>query len=211
MVFAQLVGGRRGRQRTGPACGRLPSGARAATSTDLRDGAPLRTAGLAPQWARSLPDICGVRCMRSRTLTRQRSKAEDGVPRCSRKAISERDPRRQGCRSRMARGWLILGRKRQLEPREGTRVAHLPDIRKRPKELVGTSVRRVLRLRTSPQSLVVAGSLARGPCGLRTWFPGPSRGSLLEPVWRFYLPLRARRNVRPGPTPPQQACPRSCM
>src|SRR5918993_2975983 len=63
---------------------------------------------------------------------------------------------------------------------------------------MGTSVRRVLRLRTSPQSLVAAGSLARLPCGRRTWFPGPSRGSLLEPVWRFNLPLRARRNVRPG-------------
>src|SRR6478752_2974718 len=70
-----------------------------------------------------------------------------------------------------------------------------PNTRKRPKELVGTSVRRVPRLRTSPQSLVVAGSLARLPCDLRTWFPGPSRGSLLEPVWRFNLPLRARRNV----------------
>jgi hypothetical protein len=32
-----------------------------------------------------------------------------------------------------------------------------------------------LRLRTSPQSLVVAGFLARRPCDLRTWFPGPSR------------------------------------
>ena len=82
------------------------------------------------------------------------------------------------------------------------RDAHVPDTRKRPKELVGTSVRRVRRLRTSPQSLVVAGSLARRPCDLRTWFPGPSRGSLLEPVWRFNLPLRARRNVRPGPTAP---------
>jgi hypothetical protein len=37
------------------------------------------------------------------------------------------------------------------------------------------------QLRTSPQSLVVAGFLARRPCDLRTWFPGPSRGSLLEP------------------------------
>ena len=75
---------------------------------------------------------------------------------------------------------------------------------------MGTSVRRVLRLRTSPQSLVVAGFLARLPCDLRTWFPGPSRGSLLEPVWRFNLPLRARRNVRAGPRPPQRACPRTC-
>ena len=75
---------------------------------------------------------------------------------------------------------------------------------------MGTSVRRVRRLRTSPQSLVVAGSLARRPCDLRTWFPGPSRGSLLGPVWRFNLPLRARRNVRPGPTAPQRACPRTC-
>src|SRR5207342_3679334 len=85
-----------------------------------------------------------------------------------------------------------------------------PRTRKRPKELVGTSVRRVLKLRTSPQSLVVAGFLARLPCDLRTWFPGPSRGSLLEPVWRFNLPLRARRNVRAGPRPPQRACPRTC-
>ncbi len=75
---------------------------------------------------------------------------------------------------------------------------------------MGTSVRRVRRLRTSPQSLVVAGSLARRPYDLRTWFPGPSRGSLLEPVWRFNLPLRARRNVRAGALPPQRACPRSC-
>src|SRR3954452_21584136 len=90
------------------------------------------------------------------------------------------------------------------------RLGHAPDTRKRPKELVGTSVRRVRRLRTSPQSLVVAESLARRPCDLRTWFSGPSRGSLLEPVWRFNLPLRARRNVRPGAHAPQRACPRSC-
>ena len=75
---------------------------------------------------------------------------------------------------------------------------------------MGTSVRRVLRLRTSPQSLVAAWFLARLPCGRRTWFPGPSRGSLLEPVWRFNLPLRARRNVRWGPWSPQRACPRTC-
>ena len=31
-----------------------------------------------------------------------------------------------------------------------------------------------------------------------------------EPVWRFNLPLRARRNVRARPTPRQRACPRSC-
>ena len=80
--------------------------------------------------------------------------------------------------------------------------------RKRPKELVGTSVRRVQWLRTSPQSLVVAESLARWPCDLRTWFPGPSRGSLLEPVWRFNLPLRARRNVRRRVGPRQCVCPR---
>ena len=48
------------------------------------------------------------------------------------------------------------------------------------------------------------------PCGLRTRFPGPSRGSLLEPVWRFDLPLRARRNVRAGAGRPQRACPRTC-
>ena len=84
-------------------------------------------------------------------------------------------------------------------PADGAAAAS-PDTRKRPKELMGTSVRRVLRLRTSPQSLVAAGSLARRPCDLRTWFPGPSRGSLPEPVWRFNLPLRARRNVRPGRT-----------
>src|SRR3954451_9819218 len=90
------------------------------------------------------------------------------------------------------------------------RLGHAPDTRKRPKELVGTSVRRVRRLRTNPQSLVVAESLARRPCDLRTWFSGPSRGSLLEPVWRFNLPLRARRNVRPGAYPPQRACPRTC-
>jgi hypothetical protein len=29
--------------------------------------------------------------------------------------------------------------------------------------------------------------LARLPYGRRTWFQGPSRGSLLEPVWRFNL------------------------
>jgi hypothetical protein len=29
-----------------------------------------------------------------------------------------------------------------------------------------------------------ATATAPGPCDLRTWFPGPSRGSLLEPVWR---------------------------
>ena len=63
---------------------------------------------------------------------------------------------------------------------------------------MGTSVRRVLRLRINPQSLVAAWFLARLPCGRRTWFQGPSRGSLLEPVWRFNLPLRARRNVRWG-------------
>ncbi len=80
--------------------------------------------------------------------------------------------------------------------------------RKRPKELVGTSVRRVQWLRTSPQSLVVAESLARWPCDLRTWSPGPSRGSLLEPVWRFNLPLRARRNVRRRVGPRQCVCPR---
>jgi hypothetical protein len=85
-----------------------------------------------------------------------------------------------------------------------------PDTRKRPKELMGTSVRRVLRLRINPQSLVAAWFLARLPCGRRTWFQGPSRGSLLEPVWRFNLPLRARRNVRWGPWSPQQACPRTC-
>ena len=85
-----------------------------------------------------------------------------------------------------------------------------PDTRKRPKELMGTSVRRVLRLRTNPQSLVAAWFLARLPCGRRTWFQGPSRGSLLEPVWRFNLPLRARRNVRWGPWSPQRACPRTC-
>jgi hypothetical protein len=85
-----------------------------------------------------------------------------------------------------------------------------PDTRKRPKELMGTSVRRVRRLRTSPQSLVAAWFLARRPCGRRTWFQGPSRGSLLEPVWRFNLPLRARRNVRCGPRSPQRACPRTC-
>src|SRR6476661_4618469 len=85
-----------------------------------------------------------------------------------------------------------------------------PDTRKRPKELMGTSVRRVLRLRINPQSLVAAWFLARLPCGRRTWLQGPSRGSLLEPVWRFNLPLRARRNVRWGPWSPQQACPRTC-
>src|SRR6478736_3310929 len=47
------------------------------------------------------------------------------------------------------------------------------------------AVQRVQWLRTSPQSLVAAGSLARWPCGPRTRFPGPSRGSLLGPVWRF--------------------------
>ena len=82
--------------------------------------------------------------------------------------------------------------------------------RKRPKELVGTSVPRVPELRTSPQSQIVAGSLARLPCGLRTWFPGPSRGSLLGPVWRSNLPLRARRRLGCGPSTPQRACPRSC-
>jgi hypothetical protein len=45
---------------------------------------------------------------------------------------------------------------------------------------VGTSVRRVRRLRTSPQSLVVAESLARRPCDLRTWFSGPSRAYSLS-------------------------------
>ena len=95
-------------------------------------------------------------------------------------------------------GGPIAERRLRRRTRRGVRSP--PDTRKRPKELVGTSVRRVRRLRTSPQSLVVAGSLARRPCDLRTWFPGPSRGSLLEPVWRFNLPLRARRNVRPGPT-----------
>src|SRR5260221_2768873 len=38
---------------------------------------------------------------------------------------------------------------------------------------------------SKPQSLVAAESLVREPCDPRTWFPGPSRGSLLEPVWRF--------------------------
>ena len=47
------------------------------------------------------------------------------------------------------------------------------------------AVRRVQRLRTSPQSLVAAGSLARWPCDPRTRFPGPLRGSLPGSVWRF--------------------------
>ena len=102
------------------------------------------------------------------------------------------------------------GRSRAPGPVDRAPARRPPGTRKRPKELVGTSVRRVLWLRTSPQSLVAAGFLARRPCGRRTWFPGPSRGSLLEPVWRFNLPLRARRNVRWGPWSPQRACPRTC-
>ncbi len=93
--------------------------------------------------------------------------------------------------------------------RTGRVSRHTRGARKRPKELVGTSVRRVQRLQTSPQSLIVAGFLARLSCDLRTWFPGPSRGSLLEPVWRFYLPLRARPTVRRGLRPSQPPCPRT--
>src|SRR6202795_2653723 len=89
--------------------------------------------------------------------------------------------------------------------------ADVPDTRKRPKELMGTSVRRVLKLRTSPQSLVVAESLARGPCDPRTWFPGPSRGSLLEPVWRFTPAPSGRTKSTAGPTARQVACPRTSV
>ena len=60
------------------------------------------------------------------------------------------------------------------------------------------------------QSLIAAGSLAHLPCGRRTRFPGPFRGSLPDAVWWFALPLRARRNVRPGAHGPQRPYPRSC-
>ena len=60
------------------------------------------------------------------------------------------------------------------------------------------------------QSLIAAGSLAHLPCGRRTRFPGPFRGSLPGAVWWFALPLRARRNVRPGALSPQRPYPRSC-
>ncbi len=50
--------------------------------------------------------------------------------------------------------------------------------------------------------------LARWPCDPRTWLPGPSRRSLVGPVWRFALPLRARRNVAAGGMRPQRPYPR---
>jgi hypothetical protein len=65
------------------------------------------------------------------------------------------------------------------------RVALAPDTRKRPKELVSVRPFDGSTGFDKSQSLIVAESLARWPCDPRTWFPGPSRGSLLEPVWRF--------------------------
>ncbi len=73
-----------------------------------------------------------------------------------------------------------------------------PRTRKRPKELVGTCRSAGPGATNKPQSLVAAGFLARRPCDLRTWFPGPSRGSLLDRSGGSLLPLRARRNVRAG-------------
>ena len=49
---------------------------------------------------------------------------------------------------------------------------------------MGTSVRRSAAPKSS-QSLVAAGRRRLQPCGLRTRFPGPLRGSLLGAVWRF--------------------------
>jgi hypothetical protein len=112
---------------------------------------------------------------------------------------------RSACGARGSGDGVIVGRSlataSQIPPRGRTKA---------PEGTGGDLRSAVLWLRTSPQSQSAAGSLARRPCDLRTWFPGPSGGSLLRPVWRFNLPLRARRRLRAHPSRPQWACPRIC-
>ena len=85
-------------------------------------------------------------------------------------------------------GWSDRGTSEAAARRSGDHRAPqttMPRTRKRPKELVRHRPFDGSRSLSKPQSLVAAGSLARWPCDLRTWFPGPTRGSLLGPVWRF--------------------------
>ena len=81
--------------------------------------------------------------------------------------------------------------------------------RKRPKELMRVRPFGGSRSFSKPRSLVAAGFLARGPCDLRTWFPGPRRGSLLEPVWRFTSAPSGKTKSTARASGPQGACPRT--